>query len=203
MNKEKRHINIDSAELRFADNDKRTLEGYASVFNKPTDLGRFDEVIERGAFTRAVDEAHDVRALVDHDTGRVIGRTKNGTLELREDDRGLFSRIHLPDTQEGRDLATLIERGDLDGMSFGFSVESDRWEKGEERATRFIEDVNLYEVSVVAFPAYEDTEVALRSMPDMLPDEEKAYGEKLERETQSRKARLKKLELELKLKSWQ
>ena len=77
MTKEKRHINFDSAELRFADGEKRTLEGYASVFNKPTDLGRFDEVIERGAFTRAVDEAHDVRALVDHDTGRVIGRTKN------------------------------------------------------------------------------------------------------------------------------
>ena len=190
MNKEKRHINFDAAELRFADGEKRTLEGYASVFNKPTDLGRFDEVIERGAFTRAVDEAHDVRALVDHDTGRVIGRTKNGTLELREDDRGLFSRIHLPDTQEGRDLATLIERGDLDGMSFGFSVESDRWEKGEERATRFIEEVNLFEVSVVAFPAYEDTEVALRSMPEA-------------DDYEPRKARLKKLELELKLKSWQ
>tara|TARA_R100000655_G_scaffold78574_1_gene117993 strand:- start:772 stop:1344 length:573 start_codon:yes stop_codon:yes gene_type:complete len=190
MDREKRHINISASELRFADGEKRTLEGYASVFNSPIDLGRFDEVIERGAFARSINEKHDVRALVDHDTGRVVGRTKNGTLELREDNHGLFTRISLPDTQEGRDLATLIGRGDLDGMSFGFTVESERWEKEEKRSTRYIEDVNLFEVSVVAFPAYESTEVALRSMP-----KDNVY--------EPRKSKLKKLELELKLKSWQ
>ena len=194
MDKEKRHIKFDAAELRFAEDDQRTLEGYASVFNVATDLGRFSETIERGAFSRAISEEHDVRALVDHDSGRVLGRTKNGTLELREDKRGLFSRIHLPDTQEARDLATLIKRGDLDGMSFGFTVERDRWEKQEDRQMRFIEDVNLFEVSVVAFPAYEDTEVALRAMPD---------EPSVDADTESRKARFKKMLLDFKIKSWQ
>ena len=202
MDKEIRHIKLDAAEIRVTNDtytEGKTLEGYASVFNVATDLGRFSETIERGAFSRAISEDHDVRALVDHDSGRVLGRTKNGTLELREDKRGLFSRIHLPDTQEARDLATLIKRGDLDGMSFGFTVERDRWEKQEDRQMRFIEDVNLFEVSVVAFPAYEDTEVALLSMPD----EEKLYGEKLKADTESRKARFKKMLLDFKIKSWQ
>jgi hypothetical protein len=162
---EQRAIDFKAAEFRFADDDKKVLEGYASVFNKKTDLGRFDEVIEPGAFTRALAEDQDVRALIDHDSGRIIGRTKNGTLELREDAKGLHSRITLPDTQDGRDLATLIELGTLDAMSFGFSVKGDRWEKQEGRNTRHISDVDLYDVSVVAYPAYSDTSVALRSMP--------------------------------------
>ena len=163
---EQRAINFTAAEFRFTDDDNSVLEGYASVFNSKTDLGRFDEVIEPGAFTRALAEGQDVRALIDHDSGRIIGRTKNGTLELREDAKGLHSRITLPDTQDGRDLSVLIERGDLDAMSFGFMVKGDRWEKQEGRNTRHITDVDLMDVSVVAFPAYPDATVALRSMPD-------------------------------------
>ena len=163
---ERRDLGFSAAEFRFADDDKRTLEGYASMFGNSYDLGRFDEVVESGAFTRALDEQQDVRALVDHDPARVIGRSKNGTLEMREDEKGLFTRIHLPDTQEGRDLAILVERGDLDAMSFGFTVKGDRWEKSEGRNTRYISDVDLFDVSVVAFPANPDTAVALRSMQD-------------------------------------
>tara|TARA_R110002020_G_scaffold403097_3_gene613201 strand:+ start:148 stop:726 length:579 start_codon:yes stop_codon:yes gene_type:complete len=161
---ERRDLGFNAAEFRFADDDKRTLEGYASMFGNSYDLGRFDEVVEAGAFTRALSEQQDVRALVDHDPARVIGRSKNGTLEMREDSRGLFTRIYLPDTQEGRDLATLVDRGDLDAMSFGFTVQADRWEKKEGRNTRYITDVDLFDVSVVAFPANPDTSVALRSL---------------------------------------
>jgi hypothetical protein len=128
------------------------------------DLGRFDEVVETGAFSRALAEEQDVRALIDHDPARIIGRTKNGTLEMREDKKGLFTRIHLPDTQEARDLATLVERGDLDAMSFGFTVKDDRWENNEGRNTRYISDVDIFDISVVAFPASPTTSVALRSM---------------------------------------
>ena len=163
---EQRALDFKAAEFRFADDDKKVLEGYASVFNSKTDLGRFDEVIEPGAFARSISEGQDVRALIDHDSGRVIGRTKNGTLTMQEDSRGLFTRIELPDTQDGRDLSTLIERGDLDAMSFGFTVSGDRWEKHEGRNTRYISDVDMFDVSVVAFPAYTDTTVALRSMQD-------------------------------------
>ena len=170
MSKENRATQFEAGEIRLADGgEKRTLEGYASVFNTATDLGRFDEVIMPGTFARAINEDHDVRALIDHDPGRVIGRTKNETLELREDGKGLWTKITLPDTQEGRDLATLIGRGDLDAMSFGFTVQSDKWEKVEGRNTRFISDVDLFDVSVVAFPAYADATVALRSMPEDKP----------------------------------
>jgi len=162
---EQRAINFEAAEFRFDEENSNILEGYASVFNSKTNLGRFDEIIEPGAFTRALSEEQDVRALIYHDSGRIIGRTKNGTLELREDSKGLHSRITLPDTQDGRDLATLIERGDLDAMSFGFTVKGDRWEKNGGRNTRHISDVDLYDVSVCCYPAYPDTSVALRSMP--------------------------------------
>jgi HK97 family phage prohead protease len=161
---ERRDLGFESAEFRFADGDKRTLEGYASIYGVSYDLGRFDEVVETGAFSRALTEAQDVRALIDHDPARIIGRSKNGTLEMREDNKGLFTRIHLPDTQEARDLATLVERGDLDAMSFGFTVKSDRWENNEGRNTRYISDVDIFDISVVAFPASPTTSVALRSM---------------------------------------
>ena len=168
---EKRAINFEQGEVRFKDDDKRTLEGYASVFNTPTDLGSFSEVIEAGAFTRALDEGQDVRALVEHDPARIIGRTKNNTLELREDQKGLFARIELPDTSVGRDLAALVERGDIDAMSFGFTVRSDRWERSEGKNVRFIEDVDLFDVAAVSYPAYSDTSIALRSMPEDKPDD--------------------------------
>ena len=191
-----RAIDFTTAEFRFADDDKRTLEGYASVFGVAADLGRFSETIQRGAFTRALAEQQDVRALVDHDSGRVIGRTKNGTLELREDNRGLFTRIELPDTQDGRDMATLIGRGDLDAMSFGFTVKRDRWEQEDGKQMRYIEDVDLYDVSVVAYPQYANTEIALRSMPENdLEFEEMLATDKI-------KNRFKLLTLGLKIASW-
>ena len=161
---ERRDLGFESAEFRFADGEKRTLEGYASIYGVSYDLGRFDEVVEAGAFSRALSEEQDVRALIDHDPARIIGRTKNGTLEMQEDNKGLFTRIHLPDTQEARDLATLVELGTLDAMSFGFTVKGDRWEKNEGRNTRYISDVDIFDISVVAFPASPTTSVALRSM---------------------------------------
>lgn len=172
IDKEKRAIGFDAAEVRFSGDDKRTLEGYAAIFETPYSLPTFDEVIMPGTFSRALSEGQDVRALIEHDPGRIIGRTKNDTLELREDGRGLLTRIRLPDTQDARDLATLVERGDLDAMSFGFTVTEDRWEKKEGRNTRYIEDVDLFDVSIVSYPASVSTSVALRSMPDDLVDED-------------------------------
>jgi HK97 family phage prohead protease len=146
-----------------AEAERRTIVGYAAVFGSTADIGgHFREIIAPGAFSGAVNG--DVRALVDHDRGRVIGRTTAGTLRLKEDARGLAVEIDLPDTTDGRDLAVLLERGDINGMSFGFVVTKQTWDETGEIPTRTIEAVDLHEVSVVAFPAYDDTSIALRSL---------------------------------------
>ena len=149
-----------------ADSGARTITGYAAVFNTETDIGGyFRERIAPGAFAEAI--KGDVRALFDHDSAHVLGRTKSGTLRLEEDERGLKIEIDLPDTQTARDLAASMERGDIDGMSFGFEVLKQTWdETSGDIPLRTVEEVRLHEVSVVTFPAYADTEVALRSMDD-------------------------------------
>lgn len=163
-------------EVRAADKG-RTIGGYAAVFNSTADIGdSFREVIAPGAFAGALSQ--DVRALVDHDTGRVIGRTTAGTLRLSEDATGLAVEIDLPDTTDGRDLATLIERGDVSGMSFGFIVTKQTWDETGDIPIRTIEAVDLREVSVVAFPAYDDTTIALRSLTDNRDAAKKAEAER-------------------------
>lgn len=145
-------------ELRAAG---RRLEGYAAVFNSEADLGSFRERISPGAFGAAL--AGDIVAMLDHDAGKVLGRTRSGTLRLTEDSRGLAFSLDLPETQAGRDVLALAERGDLGGMSFGFTIP----EGGEEweGRTRTLQRVALKEVSVVqAWPAYPDTEIALRAL---------------------------------------
>ena len=138
----------------------RRLEGYAATFGSEATVGRFVETIEPGAFRSAI--AGDVLALLDHDTGKVLGRTKSGTLRLSEDSRGLAFSLDLPDTAAGRDVLALAERGDLGGMSFGFKVPQggEHW----TRNRRSLRTIGLREVSVVsAWPAYPDTELALRA----------------------------------------
>jgi HK97 family phage prohead protease len=145
--------------------DSRTIAGYAAVFNSVTDIGgMFREQIAPGAFKSSM--AGDVRALFDHDTSHVLGRTKSETLRLKEDAHGLAVEIDLPDTQTGRDLRESMTRGDIDGMSFGFRVTKQEWDESGEIPLRTIREVELFEVSVVTFPAYADTEVALRSLED-------------------------------------
>lgn len=139
----------------------RKLEGYAASFNVEARLGSFVETIAPGAFRSAL--AGDVLALMDHDTGKVLGRTKSGTLRLYEDTRGLGFSLDLPDTAAGRDVLALAERADLGGMSFGFTVPKggERWD-GERRT---LLNVGLKEISVVsAWPAYPDTDIALRTL---------------------------------------
>ncbi|MDX0432690.1 HK97 family phage prohead protease [Sinorhizobium medicae] len=146
-----------------AGDEKRTLVGYAAVFDVSADIGGWwIERIAPGAFAEAI--AGDVRALVDHDAGRVIGRTKSGTLRLSEDSRGLAVEVDVPDTTDGNDLWTLVERGDISGMSFGFRVTKQEWDQTGDMPVRTIQAVDLFEVSAVAFPAYDDTELGKRSL---------------------------------------
>ncbi|UWR22628.1 HK97 family phage prohead protease [Sulfitobacter sp. S190] len=147
-----------AAELRTKG---RRLEGYAALFGAEAEIG--DDLVETiapGAFKATLATRTDILALVDHDPSRVLARTKSRTLRLSEDSRGLAFDLDLPDTQAGRDVLALAERGDLGGMSFGFSAVDDQI-SGNRRELRTVE---LYEISVVAaFPAYPDTVVQARA----------------------------------------
>ncbi|CUW39290.1 putative Phage prohead protease, HK97 family [Magnetospirillum sp. XM-1] len=139
----------------------RRLEGYAATFGTEARIADFTEVIQPGAFHGSLSPTRDVLALVDHDPSKVLARTRSGTLRLSEDPRGLSFSLDLPDTQAGRDVLALAERGDLGGMSFGFTVPQDgeRWQ-GNRRELR---SVLLHEISVVsAWPAYSGTSVQAR-----------------------------------------
>lgn len=148
-----------------AEDEKRTLAGYAAVFNSDTDIGGWwTERVAPGAFSDTI--SGDIRALIDHDTGRIIGRTKSGTLRLKQDERGLAVEIDVPNTTNGNDLWELVERGDISGMSFGFRVTKQEWDETIDPPVRTIQAVELFEVSAVAFPAYDDTEIGKRSLEE-------------------------------------
>ena len=149
---------------RHAEGDTTTVSGYAAIIGEVADIGgSFNEVLARGAFTKTL-QTSDVRAYFDHDRGRVLGRSAAGTLRLQEDSKGLAIEIDLPDTSDGRDTRTLIERGDISGMSFGFVVLRQEWDESGEIPLRTILEVELREVSIVSEPAYDGTTIARRSL---------------------------------------
>lgn len=150
-----------------AENDGKTVAGYAAVFNSPTSIcGLWDEVIEPGAFTDTLRSGQDVLALYSHEIERLLGRQSAGTLRLSQDDKGLAVEIDLPDTSDGRDVGVLVQRGDLKGMSFGFCVTKQEWDETVTPPRRTIMAVDLYEVTITADPAYEDTEIGMRSLEE-------------------------------------
>ncbi len=156
-------------ELRAAGGNK--LIGHAAVFGRPSqDLGGFVEIVLPGAFRRTLQAAEQVRALYDHDGQKVLGRVGAGTLRLHEDSRGLAFEVDLPPTTYARDLTALVERGDVAGCSFGFTVGADgqRWEQRAGGLVRELHDVTLHEITVTSNPAYLDTTVARRCMPPSL-----------------------------------
>ncbi len=142
---------------------EKVIEGYFAVFGSPYEMmPGVEEYVDPGAFADQL--GGDVRALVDHETRLVLGRTSAGTLELKTDERGLWGRVRInPDDTDALNLYARVKRGDVSQCSFGFDildeVRSD--EGGKVRYT--IRKVKLYEVSVVTFPAYEATEVAARA----------------------------------------
>lgn len=155
-----REIRAQATELR---SNGRRLEGYAATFGTETRIGdAFTETIAPGAFAASLASGRDVLALVDHDPARILGRTRSRSLRLSEDSRGLAFEIDLPETQAGRDMLALAERGDLGGMSFGFAAVDEH----RDGARRELRAVDLFEVSVVsAWPAYPDTVVQARWQP--------------------------------------
>ena len=153
-------------ELRQVENasDRMSFVGYAAVFNSPSEPLPFTEVIERGAFSRSLRSRNDVKLLLNHDTGRVLGSTRAGTLRLIEDEIGLRAEADLPPTTDGNDISILLQRGDIDSMSFGFTVPAggDSW--NSDGSVRTLKSVRIHEVSIVTFPAYTATTANVRSL---------------------------------------
>lgn len=144
-------------EIREDESGGMTFEGYAAVFDSWSEPLPFREKIAPGAFRGSLKQRNDIKILWNHDTGSVLGSTRAGTLQLREDDRGLRVMAQLPNTTLGRDTAELIRRGDIDSMSFGFSVPRNGDDWNEDGSERTLKAVRLHEVSIVAFPAYSAT----------------------------------------------
>jgi HK97 family phage prohead protease len=161
-----------STEIRF-ETEGRKIVGYAAKFmTRSQDLGGFVEQIEPSAFQRSLDENADVRALIDHNSSLILGRTLSGTLKLSTDSTGLLVEITPPDTSYSRDLMVSLERGDITQMSFAFVTKKDNWEKDGAVNLRTLLDVDLHDVSAVTYPAYLDTEVGLRSLSSFLAEKQ-------------------------------
>lgn len=158
MAKIEKRTNEVKFELRAVENgDGMTFTGYAAVFNSPSEPLPFIERIAPGAFKRSLKARNDIKLLWNHDTGAVLGSTRAGTLKLEEDNYGLRVTATLPQTSLGNDVKVLVQRGDVNAMSFGFSVPAngDSWNTdGTERTLR---SVRIHEVSIVAYPAYSQT----------------------------------------------
>jgi uncharacterized protein len=142
-----------------------TLRGHAAVFGVMANLPQHYEQLDNSAFDNVIND--DVRALVNHNPSLLLARSKSGTLKLGVDKTGLAFEIpKLPNTSYARDLRELVERGDLDGMSFGFMPGEDEWSKAPDgRQLRTHTNLAaLIDVSPVTFPAYTGTDVALRAV---------------------------------------
>lgn len=145
------------------DTDKKVIEGYFAVFDSPTELwaGAFEQ-ISRNAFDSTI--SGDIRALTNHDTSLVLGRTKAGTLKLSTDSHGLYGEITVNENDtDAMNLYERVKRGDVDQCSFGFYIlkESTDWRE-DGSVVWTLEDVELFEVSCCTFPAYKDTGIQAR-----------------------------------------
>lgn len=166
MDRENRQTRSLQTELKTraeGDNQDMFIEGYFAVFNAETELwpGAFEQLAP-GAFDETL--SNDIRGLINHDTTLVLARNKSGTLELKTDSRGLWGRIKInPNDSDAVNLYERVKRGDVDQCSFGFNILQESVDFRDDGTVKWtIEKVDLHEVSVCTFPAYEETGVQAR-----------------------------------------
>ena len=177
--------NLLSVAARAADGTSAksdVIEGYAAVFNEPTVIWDFEEVIAPGAFKRALSENQDVRALFNHDSNYPLARTKNGTLVMREDARGLWTESRVSSNPTSDSVVDYIRTGLVTGMSFAFTVRKNEWvfqpPGSEVMDKRIITEVGiLYDIGPVTYPAYDQTSVKMRAESKKLHDEARSRWE--------------------------
>jgi HK97 family phage prohead protease len=184
--RQRRVVAVADLEMRVSDDDGQPprIQGYAAVFDQPSEimselLGTYREYIKPGAFARSISTGADVRALLNHNPDFVLGRTKNSTLSLREDDKGLWYEVTPPETQWARDLVTTMRRGDIDQSSFAFRIAKEEWRQaktadGKKIDERIVIEAQLFDISPVTYPAYPQTTSAVRSLTDLGIDDDVA-----------------------------
>ena len=168
MSREQRQLRTAATEFttrteKREDGEDLFIEGYFAVFNSNYDLGMgMSESIAPGAFTNTLSD--DIRALVNHNTTLVLGRTSAHTLEVRQDEHGLWGRVQInPDDQDAMNLYARVQRGDVSQCSIGFDILDEETEYRGEEVHWTIRDIKLYEVSACTFPAYEETAINARA----------------------------------------
>ncbi len=168
MSIERRFIALEDLEIR-ADDNGTAIKGYAAVFNrKSKEMWGFREQIAPGAFANSLKSNRNIKALWNHNPDYPLGSTKNSTLTLEEDAKGLRFDLVLPDTSWGKDAMESIRRGDTDGVSFGFRTKVDQWDESDPKnIVRTLVDVDLIEISPTPFPAYPQTSVGVRSFKEI------------------------------------
>ena len=161
--KQTRSLQTELTTRAEADGQEMYIEGYFAVFGRETELwpGAFEEIAP-GAFDETL--SNDIRALINHDTTLVLGRTKAGTLELKTDNYGLWGRVKInPNDIDAVNLYERVKRGDVDQCSFGFNITSEETDWRDDGTVKWtITGIDLHEVSVATFPAYKDTGVQAR-----------------------------------------
>ncbi|KLR75278.1 HK97 family phage prohead protease [Geobacillus sp. T6] len=181
--KQTRSLQTNITATRAEQDDEMYIEGYFAVFNRETELfpGAFEEIAPE-AFNETL--SNDIRALINHDTSLVLGRNKAGTLELKVDSRGLWGRIKInPRDSDAVNLYERVKRGDVDQCSFGFNIIEEETEFRDDGTVKWrLKKVDLHEVSVVTFPAYQDTSVQARMQE---------YEQHKKRKLEQRKMKLK------------
>lgn len=158
---------------RAEDNGEKVIEGYFAVFGQEVELCHgYYEQIAPGAFTKSLRES-DVRCLFNHDTGAVLGRAGNGTLELREDAHGLWGRVKInSDDSQAMGVYARVARGDINGCSFGFDPVGQNVEDREDGLHWTVTEADTAEVSICTFPAYPQTEIQARQQDAQRASEE-------------------------------
>lgn len=179
----KRVMRTASTQFNTRDDDgKLAIEGYFAVFDSVYEIAPgMTESIAQGAFDNTL--SGDIRALINHDTTLVLGRTKAGTLQLRTDSHGLWGHIDInPNDTDAMNLYNRVQRGDVDQCSFGFDILNEETDYREDGSVHWtIKEVELYEVSPCTFPAYEETSIAARAKErdEILKRRSQAWEEKM------------------------
>lgn len=164
--KEIRKFIATDLETRTEENSReKIISGYINKFNTRSQYMGFYEEVANGAFDKTLADGHNIYAMYNHNSDKILGSTRSGSLKLNVDDVGLHFELRInPNISYASDIAELVKSGDLEGCSFGFWVTDDEWTYTEDKVDlRIIKEVELIEVTITPFPAYLDSEASCRS----------------------------------------